>query len=175
MGLVLPVIVAVVGVWIAFSIVVWATGRDTLLDLAPAGAPPGLGDGEPVSEASVGALRFDTGARGYRTDQVDAALVRLAWEIGRRDEQLAALQAELDGTEAVAAEEDREDDESAEYGDDGPVEPETQAEAFDAEPFEEPLEEDTFRLAKESGADGAGTGREAGREDEGESAPRGES
>jgi len=172
-GLVLPVIVAVVGVWIAFSIVVWATGRDTLLDLAPAGAPPGLGDEEPVSEASVGALRFDTGARGYRTDQVDAALNRLAWEIGRRDEQLAALRAELDGGEAVAAEADREEAAEAEYCDDDPVEPETQAEAFDAEGSEEALEEDTFRLAKESGADGEGTGREAGREDEGEAPPRG--
>ncbi|MEU6247507.1 DivIVA domain-containing protein [Glycomyces sp. NPDC047010] len=175
MGLVLPVIVAVVGVWIAFSIVVWATGRDTLLDLAPAGAPPGLGDGEPVSEASVGALRFDTGARGYRTDQVDAALYRLAWEIGRRDEQLAELRAELDGPVPVAVEEDRGEEALAEYDGDGPVEPETQAEAFDAEPFEEPLDEDTFRLAKESGADGGDAGREAGREDEGDAAPRGES
>ena len=79
---------------------------------------------------------------------------------------------QLDGGEAVAAEADREDSADAEYGD-GPVEPETQAEAFDAEPFDEPLEEDTFRLAKESGADGEGTGREAGREDEGEAPPRG--
>ncbi|MFB9662246.1 DivIVA domain-containing protein [Glycomyces mayteni] len=173
MGFVLPVIVAVVGVWIAFSIVVWATGRDTMLDLAPAGAPPGLGDEEPVSEASVGALRFDTGARGYRTDQVDAALYRLAWEIGRRDEQLAELRAELDGdagTEPLATG-------SAATGsvEDGPAEPETQAEAFDAEPFGEPLEEDTFRLAKESGADGEESEREAGRGDEGDAAARGES
>jgi DivIVA domain-containing protein len=97
-GFVLPLIVAVIGVWIAFSIVVWATGDDTLLDTNPAGAPPGLGDGEAVSEAAVASVKFDTGLRGYRTDQVDAALHRLAWEIGRKDEQLAVLQAKLDGT-----------------------------------------------------------------------------
>lgn len=167
MGLVLPVIVAVIGVWIAFSIVVWATGNNTLLDLAPAGAPPGLGDEEPVSEASIAAVKFDTGARGYRTDQVDAALTRLAWEIGRRDEQLAALRAEL-GAEEEKAEAEAEvlaavDEDVDPAVDDADLEP---AEA----PFEEPLDEDTFRLAKD--ADRDGDGREAARDDDGEATPR---
>lgn len=104
MDWILPLIVAVVGVWISFSIVVWATGNDTLLDTAPAGPPPALGEREPVGEAAVASVRFDTGLRGYRTDQVDAALHRLAWEIGRRDEQLAVLQARLDGAEEAADE-----------------------------------------------------------------------
>lgn len=102
MGFVLPIIVAVIGVWIAFSIVVWATGRDTLLDISAAGAPLGLGDGESVDETAVASVKFDTGLRGYRTDQVDAALTRLAWEIGRRDELLAEMQARLDGTADTA-------------------------------------------------------------------------
>jgi DivIVA domain-containing protein len=105
-GFVLPLIVAVIGVWIAFSIVVWATGEDTLLDTNPAGAPPGLGDGEPVSESVVASVKFDTGLRGYRTDQVDAALHRLAWELGRKDEQLAVLQAKVDGTYEEPVEEE---------------------------------------------------------------------
>jgi len=150
-GFVLPIIVAVIGVWIAFSIVVWATGRDTLLDTSPAGAPLGLGEGEPVSEAAVASVRFDTGLRGYRTDQVDAALNRLAWEIGRKDEQLAVLAAKLDGT----------------YEE--PVEAE--------EPFEEPYDEDTFRLTRNEEADESGDDdpeRESGREDDGEATPRGE-
>ncbi|WP_158630302.1 DivIVA domain-containing protein [Glycomyces terrestris] len=178
MGFVLPVIVAVIGVWIAFSIVVWATGRDTLLDLAPAGAPAGLGDEEPVSEASIGALKFDTGARGYRTDQVDAALTRLAWEIGRRDEQLAALRAELgtDAVEEAEAEAEAEvlaaDDEGVEPAG-GPVPNAVEAGSSEGDAFDEPLEEGTFRLAKEAGAEGGGAGREAGREDEGEQTPRG--
>ncbi|HLU27433.1 MAG TPA: DivIVA domain-containing protein [Glycomyces sp.] len=95
MDLVLPVVVAAIGVWIAFSIVVWATGRDSLRDGGPGEAPAGLGEEGPVTEASVGALRFDTGLRGYRADQVDAAVHRLAWEIGRRDERLAELEREL--------------------------------------------------------------------------------
>lgn len=151
----LPVVVAAVGVWIAFAIVVWATGRDTLLDVAPAGAPPGLGAEGAVSEAAVASVRFDTGMRGYRTDQVDAALTRLAWEIGRKDEQLAVLQAKLDGTGEEPA----------------------------ADPLAEPLPLDELVEGRaprqEAGTgDGAaaaredGTVSEAGREDGGEAAPR---
>jgi DivIVA domain-containing protein len=174
-GFVLPVIVAVIGVWIAFSIVVWATGRDTLLDLAPAGAPAGLGEEEPVSESSIGSLKFDTGARGYRTDQVDAALTRLAWEIGRRDEQLAVLRAEL-GTDEDAAEEAASEKEVLAAADEG-VEPagepvDDAVEAAEDDAFEEDLDEDTFRLAKEAGTDGTEAGREAAREDDGEQTPR---
>lgn len=178
MGFVLPVIVAVIGVWIAFSIVVWATGRDTLLDLAPAGAPAGLGEEEPVSESSIGSLKFDTGARGYRTDQVDAALTRLAWEIGRRDEQLAVLRAEL-GTDEAAAEEAASEKEVLAAADEGvepagePVDDAVEAvEAAEDDAFEEDLDEDTFRLAKEAGTDSDEAGREAAREDDGEQTPR---
>jgi DivIVA domain-containing protein len=153
----LPVIVAVIGVWIAFSIVVWATGRDTLLDTVGASQPLGLGEGEAVDEAAVASVRFDTGLRGYRTDQVDAALNRLAWEIGRRDELLAEMQSRLDGTADTAE-----------------------------IPSPESGVDDAIDLANEDGAaapldpaTGPGTdrdasGSEAGREDAGETAPRGE-
>lgn len=144
----LPVIVAGIAVWIAFAIVVWATGRDTLLDTSPAGAPPGLGDGEPVSEAAIASVRFDTGLRGYRTDQVDAALYRLAWEIGRKDEQLAVLRARLDGA--------AEDPAAAEPAGD------------------EQQDEETLRLAREVGVEVDAAEREAGREDQGEATPRGD-
>jgi DivIVA domain-containing protein len=149
-GFVLPLIVAVIGVWIAFSIVVWATGEDTLLDTNPAGAPPGLGDGEPVSEAAVASVKFDTGLRGYRTDQVDAALRRLAWEIGRKDEQLAVLQAKVDGGHAEPA---------------------------DVEPLPEPAADDALGVDIEDVADmdedaEADAEREAARADNGEPTPR---
>ncbi|WP_168801410.1 DivIVA domain-containing protein [Glycomyces buryatensis] len=107
--LLLPVLVAAIGVWIAFSIVVWATGQDTLRDDAPAGPPAPLGESGAVTESDIGAVRFDTGARGYRTDQVDAALNRLAWEIGRRDEQIIDLQTRLmtaGNTDQIVMEED---------------------------------------------------------------------
>ncbi|MCD0446582.1 DivIVA domain-containing protein [Glycomyces sp. A-F 0318] len=152
MGFVLPVIVAAIGVWIAFSIVVWATGRDTLLDLSPAGAPLGLGEEGAVSEAAVASVQFDTGMRGYRTDQVDAALTRLAWEIGRKDEQLAVLQAKLDGTWEEPVEEPMDEDAFRLAG-------ESVAEAMPE-----------ARPGDVEGADGPGS--EAAREDGGEAAPR---
>ncbi|GAA2122161.1 DivIVA domain-containing protein [Glycomyces algeriensis] len=156
MDFVLPVIVAVIGVWIAFSIVVWATGRDTLLDTVGAGAPLGLGEGEAVDESAVASVRFDTGLRGYRTDQVDAALNRLAWEIGRRDELLAEMQSRLDGTAETAEIAAPESDEDAALdlaNEDGaaPLDPA-------ADTREEP----------------DAPGSEAGREDDSETAPRGE-
>jgi DivIVA domain-containing protein len=164
-GFVLPIVVAVIGVWIAFSIVVWATGRDTLLDTGAAGAPLGLGEGEAVDETAVASVKFDTGLRGYRTDQVDAALNRLAWEIGRRDELLAEMQARLEGdtAEIPAQDAETESDEAAS------LEPAS----FEAESDEEAA----MRLANEDETaapdDRAGdAGSEAGREDEGETAPR---
>lgn len=166
MGFVLPIVVAVIGVWIAFSIVVWATGRDTLLDTGAAGAPLGLGEGEAVDERAVASVKFDTGLRGYRTDQVDAALNRLAWEIGRRDELLAEMQARLEGDTAELPAQDAE----AEPGEAAPIESASEA-ASD--------EEDALRLANADEAAApddraGGAGSEAGREDEGETAPRGD-
>lgn len=160
MGFVLPIAVAAIGVWIAFSIVVWATGRDTLLDLSPAGAPPGLGEGEPVSEAAIASVKFDTGLRGYRTVQVDAALTRLAWEIGRKDEQIAVLQSKLDGTyaEPVASAEDRE----------ATAEASIAAPSDDEAAIAETIEDEAAETAAEA------AGSEAEREESGEATPRGE-
>lgn len=173
MGFVLPLIVAVIGVWIAFSIVVWATGQDTLLDTGPTGAPPGLGDGDPVSEAAVASVKFDTGLRGYRTDQVDAALHRLAWEIGRKDEQLAVLRAQLDGT---YEEPDADEAPLQEPAPDEAILTDVTIEDVeptqDDEPFEEPLDEDTFRLARDAETEGEAPESEAGRDDQGEATPR---
>ncbi|GAA2163412.1 MULTISPECIES: DivIVA domain-containing protein [Glycomyces] len=161
MGFVLPIVVAVIGVWIAFSIVVWATGRDTLLDTGAAGAPLGLGEGEAVDERAVASVKFDTGLRGYRTDQVDAALNRLAWEIGRRDELLAEMQARLEGDTAEL-----------------PAQEPAETASDEAAPLAaESDEEAALRLANEDEAAGPddradAAGSEAGREDEGETAPR---
>ena len=38
----------------------------------------------PLVEPDLSALRFDTGLRGYRMDQVDAALRRAAYDLGYR-------------------------------------------------------------------------------------------
>jgi len=50
------------------------------------GLPPGA-----VGTEQVAGLRFDQALRGYRMDQVDAVLERLAAELHARDEELAAL------------------------------------------------------------------------------------
>ncbi len=50
------------------------------------GLPPG-----PVGAADVGGVRFDTVLRGYRMDQVDDVLARLADAIAQRDDEIAML------------------------------------------------------------------------------------
>lgn len=55
-----------------------------------------------ITRADVAAVRFDRAARGYRMDQVDAVLDRLAEEIARRDEQLAELTARPRATSSGA-------------------------------------------------------------------------
>jgi DivIVA domain-containing protein len=60
---------------------VHTTGHDVL--------PPGR-HGE-LTRADLAGVRFDRAVRGYRMDQVDAVLDRLAEEIATRDERLAAL------------------------------------------------------------------------------------
>ncbi|MEV3934466.1 DivIVA domain-containing protein [Glycomyces sp. NPDC049804] len=154
----LPLVVAAIGVWIAFAIVVWATGRDSLLDTAPAVPPLGLGEGEPVTETAVASVRFDTGMRGYRTDQVDAALDRLAWEIGRRDELLAEMQSRLDGTADTEELRSPEEDDALRIANEGATgDPGTDEAALDG-----------------AVPEGAASDSEAGREGPGETAPRSE-
>ncbi|HEX2704750.1 MAG TPA: DivIVA domain-containing protein [Candidatus Lustribacter sp.] len=48
---------------------------------------------EQVTESALGALRFDTGLRGYRMSQVDDVIDRLRRELADRDDQLAVLRA----------------------------------------------------------------------------------
>jgi DivIVA domain-containing protein len=48
-----------------------------------------------VRAADLEHLRFDAALRGYRMDQVDGVLDRLAEELARRDGEIAALRSEL--------------------------------------------------------------------------------
>lgn len=50
----------------------------------------------PLGPAEVQGLRFDVALRGYRAEQVDAALERLAAELGERDAEIARLRGERD-------------------------------------------------------------------------------
>jgi DivIVA domain-containing protein len=55
---------------------------------------PGLPAGD-LAVSELDDLRFDQGLRGYRMDQVDAAMDRLREEVVRRDGEIADLREEL--------------------------------------------------------------------------------
>lgn len=58
----------------------------------------------PLAAADVHDVRFDQAVRGYRMEQVDAALSRLASELGERDVEISRLRDEADrSATAVAA------------------------------------------------------------------------
>jgi DivIVA domain-containing protein len=74
-----------------------------LLAGADAGLAPAQPDGRAaalpehrcLAESDVAQARFDQAFRGYRMDQVDRALRRLAYDIGYKDELIAVLEAEV--------------------------------------------------------------------------------
>jgi DivIVA domain-containing protein len=84
----LLVLLAVIAV-----IAVVAVGRGgSLGDVEPDRSPRGeLPRGE-VDRAAIDSLRFTVGFRGYRMDEVDAVLDRLAAELQARDARIAELQ-----------------------------------------------------------------------------------
>ncbi len=73
-----------------------AAGRGAPLQPAPPDRPPlALPADRPLVPADLAALRFAVALRGYRMDQVDAVLDRLAAELRDREDRIAALQARL--------------------------------------------------------------------------------
>lgn len=86
--LLLLLLLAVIG-----GIAVVAAGRGGALataepDRSPRGRLP-IGD---VDRGAIDALRFTLGFRGYRMDEVDAVLDRLAGEIEMRDARISELE-----------------------------------------------------------------------------------
>lgn len=87
---------AVLGVIFAVAGGRIAVGFDSPSTSIPARALP---EGQ-VSPGDLDTLRFVPALRGYRMDQVDAALDRLREELRRRDEELAVLRGTTDATDA---------------------------------------------------------------------------
>jgi DivIVA domain-containing protein len=82
---------------IVFGIAVLVTGDDAGLRPAePDGRAVPLPAERPLTETDLHGARFDTGLRGYRMAQVDAALRRAAYDIGYKDELITVLQSEVD-------------------------------------------------------------------------------
>jgi DivIVA domain-containing protein len=75
---------------VAFGVVALVTGRAEPLADMPPDRTPGPPEG-PLRPEDVAAARFDLAFRGYRMDQVDALLDRVAAEVAARDEEIAML------------------------------------------------------------------------------------
>lgn len=79
---------------VLFATAVLATRGDPLLADAPPDRPDLHLPATPLTAADVQAVRFPMALRGYRMEEVDAVLARLAEELADRDRRLAARAAE---------------------------------------------------------------------------------
>lgn len=88
---------------VVFGVAAYVTGRaeglsDEPQDLATVGIPRDRA----MTPEDVTGLRFALALRGYRMDEVDDALDRLAAEISARDEAIARLRADLEAARTAA-------------------------------------------------------------------------
>jgi DivIVA domain-containing protein len=81
------------GVAVVTVVALLAVGRlGELPDVDPDRPPTAMPEDRPVESADVDAVRFTVGMRGYRMDEVDEVLDRLAAEVAARDERIAELE-----------------------------------------------------------------------------------
>ena len=88
----MTVLFALTGIGVVIAVAMLAVGRLGELapaapDRAPLDVPPG-----PLAPDDVDAVRFAVGLRGYRMDEVDDVLDRLAADIAERDARIADLE-----------------------------------------------------------------------------------
>lgn len=94
--MVLPILVlTVLAVGVLCAVVVTRVGSPGVQDPVNTQSFAGLGSG-PVRAEDIEAARFDIAFRGYRMDQVDAALQRLGVELTERDAEIDRLRSEAD-------------------------------------------------------------------------------
>jgi DivIVA domain-containing protein len=90
----LPFVLA--GLVVVTTVALLAVGRlGELPDTEPDRAPVVLPDDRPLHRADVDSVRFAVGVRGYRMDEVDDVLDRLAVEVSERDARIAELEQRL--------------------------------------------------------------------------------
>jgi len=77
--------------------VMFAVGRldGELPEVVPDRAPLALPDDRQLGRADVDGVKFAVGMRGYRMDEVDDVLDRLAAEVSQRDARIADLEERL--------------------------------------------------------------------------------
>ncbi|SCE73106.1 DivIVA domain-containing protein [Micromonospora chokoriensis] len=94
--LLLLLVVALTVAAVVFGVTVLVSGRDPgLVAVEPDSQAVALPGTRPLRESDVGAVRFDTGLRGYRMAQVDQALRRAAYDIGYKSELIGVLESEV--------------------------------------------------------------------------------
>ncbi|MFI6240916.1 DivIVA domain-containing protein [Micromonospora sp. NPDC050795] len=104
--LLLLLVVALTVAAVIFGVTVLVSGRDPgLVPAEPDSQAVALPGTRPLRESDVATVRFDTGLRGYRMDQVDKALRRAAYDIGYKSELIGVLESEV-----IALREGRTDD-----------------------------------------------------------------
>ena len=90
----LPFVLAAIAVVAVVALL--AVGRlGELPEAEPDRAPLALPPDRPVAREDVDGVRFAVGLRGYRMDEVDDVLDRLAAEVGARDARIDELEARL--------------------------------------------------------------------------------
>jgi len=95
-----PVFFVLLALAVLAGIALVAAGRGDALLAARPDRPPLDLPSRPLTAADVADLRFPVGLRGYRMDEVDAVLDRLAEELTQRDAHIAALTQRLAATPA---------------------------------------------------------------------------
>ena len=88
---------AIVVAAIAYGVAWVITGRDNGLETEePDGRSLPLPTSRPLTEADIAGTRFESAFRGYRMDQVDAALRRAAYDTGYKQELISVLEMEIE-------------------------------------------------------------------------------
>ena len=91
----MTVLFALTGIGVVLAVAMLAVGRlGELAPVAPDRAPLDVPAG-PLAPDDVDAVRFAVGLRGYRMDEVDEVLDRLADDLAARDARIAELEGRL--------------------------------------------------------------------------------
>ncbi|MFN8167811.1 MAG: DivIVA domain-containing protein [Candidatus Nanopelagicales bacterium] len=84
------------GIAVIAAVALLAVGRlGELPEAEPDRAPLALPEDRPLDREDVDSVRFAVGVRGYRMDEVDDVLDRLAVEVAERDARIDELEARL--------------------------------------------------------------------------------
>jgi hypothetical protein len=96
MNILLLLVIAVTVGAVVFGVMTLVTGGDPGLRPAePDTRAKPLPSDRPLVEGDIGRVTFDTAWRGYRMDQIDQTLRRLAYDVGYKSELIEVLQAEI--------------------------------------------------------------------------------